>query len=1114
MALNVKTHNILRLISQLPLLILFIVSSYFLYTSYINYQNVNVLEKHIDENVMLNKLSIEIAAERGLSNAYIGSSGLIARDILDTQRNKTNIALSDFRKFYLIHEKSSRIQTISKDLDMLQQIRSRIDDLSIEANEAFFGYYGKINLAILANMQESVASITTNGQITSLNSALVAAYHDIEFAGQERGFMSGVLGLYQPISEDALHTWIYISGRSNTLDAISIQSDTVNADLKMLFNSQRVQKVYSDIEQVKGEIMLASSTGEFLIDPTLWFRMMTGKIDIINEAATTIQKYLTVEVKKYSEFTIYQIGIAGGVWIVSIILLILGFTMSRAINSNIKELGNVFNKVEELAGSKERLDLGTSQDTSKAYKIINQALSNIAEEKRKAEDASAAKSIFLANMSHEIRTPLNGIIGFTELLKDTGLDGEKLEFVEVIEKSSENLLSIINNVLDLSKIESNKVEVDEVPFLPISEFEGAIEVYGPKATEKNIQLTSYIDPSLTNYLKGDIVKIKEVLINLMSNAVKFTPQFGSITVSIIKHPSMVQGKAKIEFIVEDTGIGIPKDKVIDIFDAFSQADSTITRKYGGTGLGLTISSKFISMMGGKLDVESTENKGSKFFFILEMIETPSSEPQLHNRYTQYTCALLSKPQKIKNHEKHIKAYFEYFGIQIKTYSTFNEFKDLVFKGGVNSVIADLDNLSEEELVDYKKVRLPILLIMKPQHQKRFEEFNTQYMSTIFEPVNITKLVKFLDTNKELLPKEIVKPKPIIQQPQVTANNTSVSDSLAQSLGRPVGNSTKFDARVLVAEDNEINQKLIKRTLEDLGLKITTVTNGLLALETRQKEFFDIVFMDIAMPVMDGVEATHQILKYEKDNNLPHVPIVAITANALKGDRERFMSEGLDEYITKPIKKDSILRVLNMFVPHKAVVDEKAEAALAKKFSNIISDTPVDEIVAKKDEVAASNVFDNLDQIDKHIINDIKENKDSKINKTNDISIGNIKVNSTEIKDVLVYKKSPIETKIFKSVIENFGNSVDFANSFNDFKDLLNSIHYKVVLIDKEISDQNIANVVNTIKASESLQNLGEIATIMFYDSEMPSDEIVQKCSDVRKNIISKTTLKSLIEKYI
>jgi len=1073
-----KTQDTLRLISQYPLIILFLFSTYFLYLSYDQYNKAVTFEKRLNSTEVLNNLSINIAKERGLSATFIASDGAIAKESLAKQRIIVNQNMKKFHTFYKTHEANNGTKKIITLLNQIGEVRKKVDSLNnINFNKIFFRFYSQINAQILDELK-TIGEIATNAAIVNLSSSLISAYKDIEYSGQERGFVSKILSQYVPFSDENLNTWIGLFSKSNTFDYLIIHEGMAKSKITMSYNKKDTKKLLSQIKQAKAELILAAQNGEYLIDPTLWFNLITNKITLLNNAATSIKENLNAEMEQYYNETFGQLTAAGVIWIVSLILLFVGFLLQGQFKKNVLGLENIFKKVGELAQTNEKVDFNTSEGMNSAYTVIDQAIENIAKEKENAEEASAAKSIFLANMSHEIRTPLNGIIGFTELLKNTDLDDEKREFVDVIEKSSENLLDIINNILDLSKVESNKIEIDEIMFSPLDEFENAIEVYGPKAAEKNIHLSLFIDPSLNNYLKGDSTKVKEVIINLMSNAVKFTPTNGDITVEIRRIENAPVGKVRILFSVQDSGIGISEDKKQNIFDAFNQADSTITRKYGGTGLGLTISSKYINLMGGELKVDSVEGEGSKFYFILEFDESPSGDVEYQNKFSEFNCALLTSEKNTKAHAEFMYNYFKYFGSNVKYYEEFSGLKNLIYKSGINMIIADYDLLSNEELEEYKKIRLPMILVMKASNQSRFDEFNTQYITPIYEPINVTKLTKALENNRDMLPKieEIV----ISHEPVVEKKTTRIKPAFGK----------KFDAHVLVAEDNEINQKLIKRTLEALGLTITIAHNGKIALEERMNNDYDAVFMDIAMPIMDGVESTHKMLEYERENNLPHIPIIAVTANALKGDRERFMKEGLDEYVTKPIKKENILSVLNIFLQDKIANDDSLD-------ENEEVQTPV-QIITPKEEV-----FESIDIIPEEKIAQITaKNRVEKQEAIKEISLAT--------KNILVYKKSPIETKIFSSVLSKAYNSIDSVNSTDELKEKLQEDIYKVIIFDKEIPQVSSDEISNFIK--EKGQNT---ITIMFFDPiSNVEDSDKELFTEVLPNAISKQQLEELLQKFI
>ncbi len=620
--------------------------------------------------------------------------------------------------------------------------------------------------------------------------------------------------------------------------------------------------------------------------------------------------------KNYTSEALEFLIIALTVWLISIILAILGFLFSHEIAKNIQNLENILRKVAQDTNKDNKeinINLHTAKGTKEAYTLLEKIIKQTKRDKEIAQEASETKSMFLANMSHEIRTPLNGIVGFTELLKDTGLKEEQTEFVEIIEKSSENLLEIINNILDLSKIESNKLEIEDIIFNPIEEFESAIDVYAVRASEKHIDLGCFIDPQLEYSLKGDPSKIQEVLINLLSNAIKFTSSSGTINVNIIKLQSIQKGITRIRFEVQDSGIGVTSEQKSRIFEAFSQADTSITRKYGGTGLGLTISAHLIELMGGQLDLHSETEKGTTFFFTLDFKEIQTINETAKGSYFGINAFILESTQKTKKQDIYLKKYLDFYNVHYTTFKDINELKTFHKQTSYNLLFIDCEYTNKKELEQYNTLSQKMILLTKSYLMRKIDAMHIDSFKTIYEPLNNTKLKTALEN--------FITPKI-----KTTAQKVFTKGS------------SKFNAKILVAEDNIINQKLIKHTLENLGLSVDIVSNGLEAFQKRKDNMYDLIFMDIQMPFLDGIEATQEILEYEEVYTQVHIPIIALTANALKGDRERFLSAGLDEYITKPLIREEITTLLNRFLSNNRIdvkekkqpTQYKADILLAKK----------------------------------------------------------------------------------------------------------------------------------------------------------------------------------------
>ncbi|RLA72609.1 MAG: hybrid sensor histidine kinase/response regulator [Epsilonproteobacteria bacterium] len=1053
MQLGIK--NRLRLISLLPILILFTLSSYYVYNSYISYQSAEALQVKLNENKFTNDLISNLSRERGMTVMYLGNSSETTHKSLKAQRKIVDQKLQAY-----ISNVQADTQNIVQDLKLIQESRKAIDEQSVEFDEVFNDIYGSAQEDALTQLQE-LASHRVDEQISALTSAYLSLANAKSFTGAERDFISYALARATRFDPTELNTWLSLIGKA---DAIEIRTAILPETKKALddvFYDEDNMELFEDITTERTEIMQAVNDGLYATQSGIWFAMLSEKINLIDEAEHIILLQMDERAAEVQNEAIQILTGAVSIWIISIVIALLGLLMATDIAKNIKNLEAVLNRAAEGTiaeeGQDQNINLDTSAGTTQAYALLESIIEQTRQDKQFALEASEAKSMFLANMSHEIRTPLNGIVGFTELLKDTDLHDEQREFIDIIEKSSENLLEIINNILDLSKIESNKLEIEDIVFNPLEEFESAVEVYAVRAAEKHIDLGCFIDPSLERPIKGDPTKIKEVIINLLSNAVKFTNNGGSIDVNIRREETDQENTARVRFEVKDSGIGVTAEQKMRIFEAFGQADTSITRKYGGTGLGLTISTSFIDMMGGQLDLESQPGEGTTFFFTLEFEEIETLNESIENSMSNLKVLIFDSEDKIKSQSTYLREYMDFYGVSYTPFKNLRELQQLEKKTTYNMLFVDYDFTDEETLVKLTEKQDAFVLIAKSYYKKKIDVLGLDILKTLYEPLNGTKLLNILEAH----------------------DAEAFANKRAQKNRRKVSSDTKFAAKALVAEDNIINQKLIRRTLEDLGLEITLANNGLEAFEKRKGGNFDVIFMDIQMPVLDGVEATMEILEYEEDFNQPHTPIIALTANALKGDRERFLEAGMDEYTTKPLVRSEIMNLLNQFVGH-TIIDSQTKTVKnepVKKMPKPLVEEKKPKLVIKEEQPQIN----------------IPEKKSIPYDA-----------------DILLAKKGSLENKLFGQLLTELGYSFDTVKKYDELISAINNKNYKLLLFDKEMPNLNLKDLHSIISDKESTT-----AMVMLVDpgsDEVPGDKA--NVNDIIKNVINKDLLRLIFEKYV
>lgn len=871
--------------------------------------------------VRIGDLVHQLQKERGMSAGYIGSGGSKFAPILKAQRTVTDAKRNALARYELssAHGKvGGRLQQSLAPLQKLSETRQGIDALKITV-AATLGYYSQVNTRLLAVIGE-LSTLTHAEGVAARILAYVSLLQAKEDAGLERAVLANTFGskrfavgardkLASLVAAEEIYTRIFVSFATD--------------GQRQLYTSTMRGEFVDETARIRTLAFAKADSGNFGVDPLHWWRVQTGKINLMK----AVEDKLSADLRDSAErgrrsarntagiFAVLALGIFG-------LVLLLTRQVARPMTVALSELATVSRKLGagELTA---RVDIDSQDEIGHVGRVFNRMAEDLLRahdalegERVRAEAANVAKGDFLANMSHEFRTPMNAVLGMTNLLLDTTLTEEQSEYAETVHRCGNDLLTLINDILDFAKIEAGQLNIEIIDFDLRITVEAIFDLLALRGQEKGLEVICVIEPDVPSRLRGDPGRLRQILTNLVGNAIKFTSTGEvSLWVKVLEDEDQ---SVTLSFAVRDTGIGIPRDRVAQLFSRFTQADTSTTRKYGGTGLGLAISQQLTSLMGGDMFVESVEGEGATFSFSLGFPRQPAQlggtrertissvagkriltvDDNATNR--RLLCLLLESWQCVHEEFEHGETAIE----RLREAAAEGKPFDLAL---LDMQMPDLhgEELGRQICQDSKLSDTQLVMIASVGLRgdaSRCEEIG--FAAYLTKPIKESRLRRCLVEVLSRKRKPSSAKMPIITKHVLAETDTS---------GR----------RILLVDDVATNRRLAAILLEKIGHRVDIAKDGQDAVQILAERAYDLVFMDCQMPVMDGYAATRAIRDPSSQVLNRDVPVVAMTGHAGNGEREKCLEAGMNDHIEKPISRQKLESMLKKFLSEAADPEEVA-----------------------------------------------------------------------------------------------------------------------------------------------------------------------------------------------